>query len=154
MNIYTKPLEFGISKQTFESSILPTGLQNNVVGYDQKNTLLYSYKNNSNFNANNCDPNTFLLDHSKIEYKRLDERCNLLFNTPSTNTNDKSKCYQREMCKNKNYADKIKSKSELHQNNIQSYIDSNTNFNIQIINIVNLSIGIVVTSVALYKFRV
>jgi hypothetical protein len=143
---------FGETKQAYESSIIPSGLQNHILGYNPKD-VFYSYTDKK-FDGNNCDKKVYLLDPNTKEYRDNDISCNYVFNIPKyDNVNNKTKCYQREMCKNQNLADTISNKTEQHQNNIQSYVDSKTNYNIQIINTINISIGIGLVIVSLYKFR-
>ena len=73
------------------------------------------------------------------------------FDTPSTGIRDF--CYKRELAKNAMNADAIQQHGESHDKVTSGYLERKTDYNVQIINIFNFSLGIALMMGAIYSYR-
>lgn len=73
------------------------------------------------------------------------------FATPPTGIYDF--CYRRELAKNKMNADAIQGQGQLHEKATSGYLERKTDYNVQIINIFNFSLGIALMMGAIYSYR-
>ena len=166
-----KTQDLGKATQTYDSTIVPTGLQNHILGYNPKDSNFFSTIP-SNYNMNDCDSTKFFLDSTTSYYKTVDNLCYLSMSDISNNVyttvnlpdsgktlstldngNKGQFCSQREVCKNKINSDTISQQVTHHDYSIQNRLDTTTHKNIQIINIINISIGIALALFTVYKFR-
>jgi len=95
----------------------------------------------SNDQINNSDP---------LFYKTVTD-INNHFATPPTGIYDF--CYKRELAKNKMNADAIQGHGQSHEKATSGYLERKTDYNVQIINIFNFSLGIALIMGAMYSFR-
>lgn len=116
-----------------------------VIPYNPSDFFAYSGIDFKDINA--CK----YFDNVNLNNTDIDDKCNADPNADIILRNNKGDaillqdkyCYSRELCRNKAYADKITSLSHTYATNGGQYLDTVTQANIQLLNITNLSIGII-----------
>jgi len=66
---------------------------------------------------------------------------------------DDAKCFELEVCKNKNYAEYLMSITHTHSGSEQRYEDVDKKYNTEIMNTVNLGIGIALCGLFIYYYN-
>ena len=122
---------------------IDNGLFNYVLPYNQNDFFAYS---SISFNdISNCR-------YFNLEDNNIDQLCDEDPARKDLVLKDYNKkkiklssdyCYSRELCRNKSYADQILSIDNSHTAIDGQYLDAATRTNLEILNIANLSIGII-----------
>ena len=169
----------GQAKKSHEAKYISNGLIDNIIPYDPNNLNNFYYISNATDLPNSCASDTIWAMNNKT----YDVNCNndlsskklflgsknsnwsgSMYNTVADANNKQisdinlsdvqTYCYQRELCKNqRNVSGVLLQKGKAHSIAVSNYLDDKTNYNIGIIDTINLSIGILLTLMASYTFR-
>ena len=133
---------FGQSTQNLEKNI-NSGNTDFMVGYSPKDLF---------FNSTNIQQNTEIC--ANYEYNNLfqDNACNVSPSIdPLTGIDDGGySCFNRELCKNMAYSEILDGMNSSHEKSNKGFKDTNTQYNLETINMVNLITGIAVTFLIMY----
>ena len=170
----------GQAKKSYEAKYISNGLIDNIIPYDPSNLNNFYYVSNAKDLPNSCADDSIWAMNNKtynvncnndLSEKKLDLTSNnsnwsgSMYDTiVSTNKKDKisditlsdvqTYCYQRELCKNQMDVSGIMlPNNKAHSVAVSNYLDDKTNYNIGIIDTINLSIGILLVLMASYTFR-
>ena len=170
--------QLGRAKQSYDSSMISSGQFNNIMSYNPQSPTLFistiqsadvpaDYKTNEKWYVNassyeskhkindydvNCNAlNKMTADEKNIFYNTLDSDIKTKYSI--TNDNLHTFCNKRELIKNKLLAEKIQGHGESHDKATSGYLERKTDYNIQIINIFNFSLGITLMLGAIYSYR-
>jgi len=147
------------AKSSYMSTIPSNGTKNYYMPYDRTQTNPYTsnsflYDLSANIPAD-CDTNKDYAhrDPSDPLYRSTNANCAATCYTNPSNTTC-SKCYNRELCKNRQFNHTIQTQNDSHDTAITTYLDAKTNYNNEIIRIINLSVGIFLALTAGYIYRI
>jgi len=169
----------GQAKKSHEAKYISNGLIDNIIPYDPNNLNNFYYVSNANDLSNSCANDSIWA----LNNKTYDVNCNndlsankldlmsynsnwlgSMYQTVADANNKiisniklsdvQTYCYQRELCKNqRDVSGVMLQQSKAHSVAVSNYLDDKTNYNIKIIDTFNLSMGILLTLMALYTFR-
>ena len=153
-NLYGQTQVLGKATSTTQS--IDNGLFNYVLPYNQND--FFAYSDITFEDASYCQ--LFKLDDADTN-QAADSICDANPNNSNLKIyDDKNEeitlkqgyCYTRELCKNKEYADKIMLMDKNHAANDGQYLDIVTHTNLETLNITNLFIGTVVMLVIAFRY--
>lgn len=133
---------FGRSNQNLEKNI-NTGNTDFVIGYSPKDIF---------FKSTNIEQNTEICANYEFNSLSQDKACNTSTSIdPITGNNDGGySCFNRELCKNMAYSEILDSMNNSHEKSNKGFKDTNTQYNLETINMVNLITGIAATFLIMY----
>jgi hypothetical protein len=100
--------------------------------------------------------NAVFFDNTKTDYEI--DKANPVFDSliqrvfPDKNMSIRDFCYKRELAKNAMNADAVQQHGESHDKATTGYLERKTDYNVQIINIFNFSLGIALMMGAIYSY--
>lgn len=131
--LFNSDLVIGKKTVSYDQTITANDSADYVVGY---NPTDFFYVNvDSSIMPNNCDKNA----KWKLDDVAQDSKCDT---TPDINNDNGLFCYQRELCKNQQYSQKMMSVTDKHSGSNIRYLDIATQTNFQAISVANLTIGV------------
>jgi len=158
--------QLGRTTQTWEANIPTSGKFNNVLSYNPETpNLFFSAIDNKNVSDDEAKALKNLTLDDKKNRNVYDAGCDAYFfgtadpdfsvrkNTDFPQMDIKDVCYKRELVKNRDKANKIETYGQTHRKATTGYLERKTDYNVQIINTFNFSLGIVLMLGALYTYR-
>ena len=132
-NLFNSDLIIGKKTVSYDKTITSNDVSDYVVGY-----------NPSDFFYTTVDPNIMPKDCTtnpvwNLRDSSQDTTCS---ETPVTNNDSGKFCYQRELCKNQYFSEKMMQITDKHSSSNIRYLDVSTQTNYQTISVANLSVGI------------
>jgi len=121
-------------------------MSNVVLSYSPNDFFYVKFSeqnNNSILGNTDCEP--------LKPYENWDVSCNK--DNYNVNTINKINCNLKELCKNKEKAEKLQTIQNNHNGSDQNYLDTNETFNTAFIKNVNLGIGMIILIGLFYKMR-
>jgi hypothetical protein len=170
----------GQAKKSHEAKYISNGLIDNIIPYDPSNLNNFYYVSNAKDLPNSCADDSIWAMNNKtydvncnndLSANTLDltsynsNWSGTMYKTVAVANNNKkisdiklsdvqTYCYQRELCKNqRNVSGVLLQKGKAHSVAVSNYLDDKTNYNIGIIDTINLSIGILLILMTSYTFR-
>lgn len=163
-NVYDVSCNSDLSNNTLTDdqikSVDPT-FYNIIQGiFPGQNMSIRDFCSNRNRIVNQYDANcgAALLDNTLTD-DQINSKYSGFYDTVTNNYFDKPPtgiydfCYKRELAKNKMNADAIQGQGQLHEKATSGYLERKTDYNVQIINIFNFSLGIALMMGAIYSYR-
>jgi len=132
----------GQSTQNLEKNV-GLGANNLMLAYSPQD-LFYS-STSINKNSESCE----IYDLNSIEQNNA---CSISTSIdPNSGNHDGGyHCFSRELCKNKNYAKTLDTLNSSHDKSNKGFTDTNTQYNLETINMTNLIVGICGTFLIMY----
>ena len=132
----------GQSTQNLEKNV-GQGANNLMLAYSPQD-LFYSSTNiqNNSESCANYELNNIEQDNACITSTNID---------PHTGNNDGGySCFNRELCKNMKYSQTLNTLNKGHDKSNKGFTDTNTQYNLETINMTNLIVGICGTFLIMY----
>ena len=133
---------FGQSTQNLEKNVI-TGNTDYVLAYSPKDLF---------FKSTGIQQNTEICANYEYNSLSQDDACNSSTNIdPITGNSDGGySCFNRELCKNMAYSEMLDDMNNSHEKSNKGFKDTNTQYNLETINMTNLFIGILGTFIIMY----
>lgn len=133
---------FGQSTQNLEKNLDIGGL-NRTLAYMPQDFF---------YNSTNIQNNVEVCGNYDFNNVQQENNCATLTNIdPLTGKNDNGySCFNRELCKNLAYAQMLNDTNTAHSKSNKEFTDTNTQYNLETINMTNLFVGIVGTILIMY----
>ena len=142
-SLFNSNLTIGKNTKSYDSTIQSNGSADYIVGY-----------NPSDFFYVTVDPAIMPTDcFSNVVWNLQDSiQDKTCLDNPESDNDKGVYCYQRELCKNQYYSEKVMSTIDKHSSSIERYLDVATQTNTQVINMVNLSVGVAAMLYVMFNY--
>lgn len=142
-NLFDSDLIIGKKTVSYDQTITTNDASDYIVGYNPND---FFYKTvNPTIMPNDCTTN--------LDWKITDSTQDTICSKTSVTNDDSGKfCYQRELCKNKYFSEKMMEITDKHSNSNIRYLDISTQTNFQAISVANLSIGIALMLYTMFSY--